>query len=222
MRVKCCLCGSETPIGEALELDTHMDATGYSCVAGELLGELICLNCATEIAEWGSLLHYYGRLGSFSARFLDVEAHAIEERTVVYQYWTDIEDARKLMDAVYLSEEIMKTYTWQPSGRYTGAYQPKEDRVEYDGVPWERAIRAWAALMAAGEPIKRINKLIARAQAKRLDFPIVVVFPRSSNVAVAYMDLWAPTEHKAAVQKAILGEKEDAFSLERGFSVQRA
>ena len=221
MRVKCCLCGADVDHLNAFTLDDEIDDAGYTCTDEDLLGGFICLGCADEIGAYGSLLHYYGPEGEFNARFLDMKRHDTGKKTIVYHYWTDmdteLEDEDRLMDIVNLIEAIMRTYIWEPSGPYTGVYQPKKDAIK----GWERAIKAWLDPMAMDTVIGKIIKLINDAKSGKLGFPIVVVYPRSSNVAVFYMDIWAPSQHKTTVQKAILGEKEEAFSLEKGFSVQK-
>jgi len=214
--LRCSICGGPIDEGEALYIDDTIDYAGFTAIDEDLLGGLLCPGCAEELSEFGSTMRYYGPEGSFSVKFIDFTVKDTGKRTVIYHYVEDVDPEDRIGDIVKLLEAIMRTYTWQPSSPYTGAYQPREGQVQVDGTTWVRAIRAWAAIGAEGKPVEVINELIRLAKAGALDFPIIVAYPRSSNVAVAYLDIWVRERDRSKLQKMI----PEGFSLSEGYSVQ--
>ena len=110
---------------------------------------------------------------------------------------------------------ILKSYTWMPTDAYRGHYESAERAGR-----WVRVAEGWIGVGCGGDEI--IRKLADICELKvHVDFPIFFVFPRSSNVAVTYFDVYVEEEN-AEKLKRILGVREttDKLDLDRGFWIR--
>ena len=200
---KCVICGEEfEPETEDHEyLDNGVwDEFGYLPLDEELIGGYVCIYCIENLDYYGNRLIYYGHEGKLIVDF--------NER--IYGYaMQDYEDFDKLADILLELEEIMKLYRWKASDGWRGHYEPRKNSVGR----WVRVIEGWNDAFSGNEYTERVKEAMETFR------PLVVVYPRSSNLCVVYYDLWTEKGLEKELSSLLLPEKE-AFSWSRGIYIK--
>lgn len=154
---------------------------------------------AEEIEEWGNTLSIilpdpddahkaYKVLGYF----LNVRKWFIDE------YRSDIDDYVEEWLTYHVRDlrRLIYRYTYQRTDAYRGVYVSKSDSVGR----WKMVVSGWVAMLSGDNALKALSDYEAlRWHGKYV--PTIFVFPRSSNVAVAYFDVW--TTHPITFKKML-------------------
>jgi len=194
VEAKCPICGEVFEDGEWL--GDWSDCCGYSWLDEKLEDAYVCEGCVESLHEYGSRLVYRDEHGRISVVF--------DER----MYWFDAsmyEEHDGLGEVMRLLEAIMKAYAWKSVDGWRGHYDSKADEVG----GWVRAVEGWNDAFCGSTYVENVKEVMEHFK------PLIVVFPRSSNLCVVYFDVWCLARDKGKVQRLIVPEDE-AFSFSQG------
>jgi len=133
----------------------------------------------------------------------------------------EFDELVKLLSDEYLKEiaEICKSYTWVLSDAYRGCYQAvKEPQCQF-----KKVIEGWVAI---GDYSDRVINRLASLDRLELpiedypDCPVLLVFPRSSNVCVTYFDVYVPTDKAKYFLQWLNAVGYESFDLKHGHYVR--
>jgi len=194
VEVKCAICGELSEDG--IFLSDWTDCAGYSWLDEELEYAYVCYGCIESLHEYGNRMVYYDEHGKISVTF--------DERIYFYDA-EDYEEHEGYGDVMRFLEEVMKSYVWEKTDAWRGHYEAKDGEVG----GWVKAVEGWNDAFSDSKYTLFVKEVMEYFR------PILVVFPRSSNLCVVYYDVWCRKEDKAKVQRLIVPEGE-AFNFGEG------
>ena len=142
------------------------------------------------------------------------------DNTVVYTVPVDdlsddeYEEVKRWLDRNRLSVwSLFGGYRWRPSDAYRGVYTHRGDVKE-----WEKVFEGWVSTFAGGDRVLRRLSEIERLRTSDLpSYPVLFAFPRSSNITVAYFDVWVPKGMKEDFLRLVGAEEgAEGFDLDDG------
>jgi len=161
-------------------------------------------------------LREFGTVVPVSGDFLD--------NTVRFYYPVDdlsdseLEALEKLLfDSGLLEKvlEVFRTYRWVPMG-FCGYYEGSSTGV------FTKVVEGWVALGTTTDLIKYLSEFekLKLPSEDYPDYPVLFVFPSSSNICVQYFDVYVPTEHVNDFRSRLRVEKNhEEFNYSKGIWV---
>ena len=136
--------------------------------------------------------------------FLDVYPDSFPEDD-----WRDV--VKWLKKNINSVIDVAASYGWKSVDAWRGFYDS-----EKESGAWEKIVQGWVGIGSSDENVEKLAK-VSKLEIT-FDFPVILVFPRGSNVCVTYFDVWVP-KGKGKVFVYILG-LEDKFSFSDGVDVE--
>jgi len=196
-KLECICCKEEITEDGCYFLDDYWDEYGYTWLRDKHAYGVVCYPCLEALDN--SLL-YVDEHGKILLRFTD-EFYGFD----LHRYEGEPNDVMPLL------ERIMQSYGWKPIDPWRGHYEAKRTKVSNMVM----ALTGWHDAFSPSEYSERLKDLLETIT------PIVMVYPRSSNVCVCYFDVWVPIHLARAVQRSVLGEeRKEVFSWSRGICIQ--